>query len=1137
MFEVSLSDDGHGAFRFVLLDQLDHLPGANENDLGLTFNYTATDSDGDAVKGSFTVTVDDDMPVASGQAITAIVDEDDIDTAWSEGTSPNDGNADGSLTNGSGAAVVSGSLSGIVAAGADEPVTYGLAANAIATLTALGLYSKQTALPENGLQLYYQQTSTATTVTITGYEPDQDPGFPNTGNPVFSLTINKATGAYEFQLFDELIHKAPASGADQNFDLRSGNGDATVAGIDFGSIITVTDKDGDTITLDGKFTIQVRDDVPEAEIELKNSSVTIDETPGNQNDDTSSSSVAALFSGLSNAGDDLDVTGTGAINFARSDDPVVGSDSEVGADSPALSQTFTLAIAGGNGTNSGLTTTEGAPILLYQEGNLIVGRVGNSAGKAAFAVHIDNSGHVSVAQYLSLKHDDINDHDENNDNGQNSGDDQDLNQNPNPIQQTLDGKINAIVTVTDSDGDTATDTVGIGSKIVFEDDGPSVGHNDTVALEDDDLPGGIEGGPDDNSAPIDATGILSHDFGSDGGSIAWRFNGDPAGFDYVAGDNGSLLVKQGSTTVLTVTLDSATGAYTVTQNAPIDHPNGNDENNVEFALTYRVTDRDGDYEDGTLKINVDDDSPTSAYVLKSGILLTADESDGLQNAVTTPAAPGDANDEDTAAAFPVSVSNPGSDSDMAAPVVAQSSGSFFTGSSSYGADGPGSTLFGIDVTGVSSSTGKVSSGLFTTDGKEIFLFEVNSQLVVGRYDATGGGTNATTNTDPAAFAIHIDPTTGVVSVIQYVSLKNDDGGDVDEDNDNGTAGNDALPDEPLGYNPIQQTISNVLRLTVTTTDHDGDSVTQQFNIGEKIAFEDDGPTLTLTLKEGAALVVDETNGVTANANETDPAGGNLGVATVLAAALFNQNADFGSDGAAASGSKVFALSVSAPDVASGFIDAQTDQAIVLVNNNGLIEGRVGNASGALAFTISVNASGDTTLTQLRAIEHSNTANNDELSGGMTANVLKLTETIKDGDGDTISASVDLGSVIKFEDDGPTLTLTLKDSAALVIDETDGVAANANETDPAGGNLGTATVLARRCSTRTRPSGPTALRRPVRRCLRCRCRHLMCLPASSTRRPIRRSFWSTTTGSSKAASAMRAGRWPSPFPSTLLVTRR
>ena len=54
---------GTGAFRVVLLDQLDHAPGNNENDIGLTFNFTATDFDGDAVKSTFTVGVDDDAPV------------------------------------------------------------------------------------------------------------------------------------------------------------------------------------------------------------------------------------------------------------------------------------------------------------------------------------------------------------------------------------------------------------------------------------------------------------------------------------------------------------------------------------------------------------------------------------------------------------------------------------------------------------------------------------------------------------------------------------------------------------------------------------------------------------------------------------------------------------------------------------------------------------------------------------------------------------------------------------------------------------------------------------------------------------------------------------------------------------------
>ena len=45
---------------------------------------------------------------------------------------------------------------------------------------------------------------------------------------------------------------------------------------------------------------------------------------------------------------------------------------------------------------------------------------------------------------------------------------------------------------------------------------------------------------------------------------------------------------------MTVTLDPATGAYTVTQNAPIVHAAGGDENNQDFTLNYRVTDGDSD---------------------------------------------------------------------------------------------------------------------------------------------------------------------------------------------------------------------------------------------------------------------------------------------------------------------------------------------------------------------------------------------------------------------------------------------------------------------------------------------------------------------------------------------------------------
>ena len=64
VFEVSLSDDNSGAFRFILSDALDHAPGQNENNIVLSFNYTATDSDGDSAPGTFQVLVNDDMPVA-----------------------------------------------------------------------------------------------------------------------------------------------------------------------------------------------------------------------------------------------------------------------------------------------------------------------------------------------------------------------------------------------------------------------------------------------------------------------------------------------------------------------------------------------------------------------------------------------------------------------------------------------------------------------------------------------------------------------------------------------------------------------------------------------------------------------------------------------------------------------------------------------------------------------------------------------------------------------------------------------------------------------------------------------------------------------------------------------------------------
>ena len=114
----------------------------------------------------------------------------------------------------------------------------------------------------------------------------------------------------------------------------------------------------------------------------------------------------------------------------------------------------------------------------------------------------------------------------------------------------------------------------------------------------------------------------AHSFGADGGSIAFLTTGAPDGFTYELSGS-SLLVKQGATLVLTVTLNTATGAYTMTQNAPIEHLAGDNENNQAFTIGYRVTDGDGDIIDGTLNISVDDDTPTASS--NAGVVVDEDD--------------------------------------------------------------------------------------------------------------------------------------------------------------------------------------------------------------------------------------------------------------------------------------------------------------------------------------------------------------------------------------------------------------------------------------------------------------------------------------------------------------------------------
>lgn len=428
----------------------------------ITLTATITDKDDDPASATLDIgtliTFHDDGPIVLNTSTDAYhADEGDIVDLLSVGTSANDGDADGSFTGSPadlpvGPAVVSGSLASSVNFGADGEGGFGFAGTAASTLASLGLTSK------GGTLHYVLDTHTNTLIAYVDvvHQGTYDPLFDRT---VFTLTVDKTTGDFRFQLFDQLDH---VSGDGFNTDLQGANG--PVSGLDFGALIVATDGDGDPVTLDGHLTIQITDDVPKIiSFGETGATVTIDESAGVQPNDTTSFLVAQQFTGVARVGHDPDMGNT--AQFAFNILPVVAGTFVSGADEPAHA-TISLQITGtasaNGGVDSGLTTTDGHHIYLFNEGGIIVGRIdgnndghidGNTSDVAAFAISINQLGQISVAQYLSLHNPDAT--------------------NPNdPV--TLTTHLSAQLSVTDNDGDTVAQSVAIGTDIHFNDDGPKV---------------------------------------------------------------------------------------------------------------------------------------------------------------------------------------------------------------------------------------------------------------------------------------------------------------------------------------------------------------------------------------------------------------------------------------------------------------------------------------------------------------------------------------------------------------------------------------------------------------------------------------------------------------------------------------
>lgn len=263
-WSVELTIFPNGSYTVTVVNPLNHT-GEGEDLLTLdqvTLNGRA--GNGGALTINLGLTVQDDVPEETDNSVSATVTENDILTDLSRGTSPNDGNRDGSFTGDPispfdrGPANVTGSVASLVSFGADGRGSNGFGLSSdLSSLEAQWLKSKGDALSyrvEGNLLIAFVGVSKGAVPGLgQGDIPLFNDGLPVEGGEeriVFTLRV-ESNGNYAFRLYDQLDHDAPGEGEnDQNLP------------INFASVIVATDGDGDSITLNGGFTINITDDTP-----------------------------------------------------------------------------------------------------------------------------------------------------------------------------------------------------------------------------------------------------------------------------------------------------------------------------------------------------------------------------------------------------------------------------------------------------------------------------------------------------------------------------------------------------------------------------------------------------------------------------------------------------------------------------------------------------------------------------------------------------------------------------------------------------------------------------------------------------------------------------------------------------------
>ncbi|WP_279490645.1 DUF5801 repeats-in-toxin domain-containing protein [Aeromonas veronii] len=485
-------------------------------------------------------------------------------------------------------------------------------------------------------------------------------------------------------------------------------------------------------------------------------------------------------------------------------------------------------------------------------------------------------------------------------------------------------------------------------------------------------------------------------------------------------------------TVFTLSVDSS-GKVTLAQFQAIEHAaNGDDgpedasedgdfaddleslaSGLVSLTASQTITDADGDT-----------DSASSSLDL-GGLVSFSDEGPSIS-----------ANEPDTEG-----VKGELLTSDAGGSAVADFSGVFSFDSTQGGADTAtvSAVSYGLVLTAVANEeSGLVDSGLMTSVGDQPIYLYLDDGVIYGSTSAEADGSGVTpANT---VFTLSVD-SSGKVTLAQFQAIEHVANGD-DGPEDASEDGDFADDLESLASGLVSLTASQ----TITDADGDTDSVSSSLDLGGLVSFSDEGPSISANEPD--------TEGVKGELLTSD-AGGSA-VADFSGVFSFDSTQG-GADTATVSAVSYGLVLTAVANEESGLVDSGLmtsvgDQPIYLYLDDGVIYGSTSaeaDGSGVTpantVFTLSVDSSGKVTLAQFQAIEH--VANGDDgpedasedgdfaddlesLASGLVS--LTASQTIADADGDTdsVSSSLDLGGLVSFSDEGPSISANEPDTEGV-----------------------------------------------------------------------------------------------------------